>query len=479
MRRSILLAICDFLILSALSLSSGIGTGSSQVSQAIVQQPFSDASLDKITEAWLDDYKVTDEHIKLVQAQRELESLMNQRETLESQLSDIKVTAAEQEKQLTQVDKSQQQLKSALDEKSRALKTIDSVVKDLSVKNLKLEDNLAQRDEELSILSEQTAEFKTKVSTLEESVEEKESHISSLKQQTGTLKNTFEKVIADKDKSLKEEKKRSKEELKKAEDLLEEKHKLEVEKSAKDVELAMLKKELKTLKGEGKEYVWERYHNTATQLDFSITDISGLKPQKKEKSLFFPEITVEGNTYLVGESSVLSLGWDRIQRKKISDLSISIKVDAKKTEKAATMLYYKDLPRLILIPKQAGETEGALKVLGWENLLRRGLEGLYLFKIDGSSSPLNCYYSARSPGYLFTKNASSSSTTLSASPGDFLMTKKGELIGIFTNYSRCYVIPSPLELSNFKRIPLGRSPKEVYYDRFATAVLELQKKLKE
>ena len=537
MKRSILLAICDFLILSALSLTSGVKqyhnpvehlnpSGNIELGQQLELTP---------DESWKSEFKVTDERIHLIKAQREINRLSDSELKLETEkLTALKDIAQRNEniKALESVNRvmisKNTDLAAKIDHDKALIRNIDSIVQDLSGTNEKLNselkvktfriDNLGQinselsnvnkqltgnisaKDKQIEILGDRTNIIKESFSELESVIENKDKILQQVKRasqaieqenttlegrlQTQTAKLAGERVsnetITAQHNALKiqldevqlahtEGLQRKKHELLQKDNTLEDTLR---EMKRKDDELQRLEIKLAKL-SQGNGYVWEKYSSSSVKFSVTIKEDSSMNPRPHIKTGFLPEINVDGQSYLISEFNSLGFGWDKIARNMIHTLEVVVG-DKKRIN--TPIQYLTSNPKICLIPTSSTPSDQAVSTIGYSTLLKRGLDDIYLFKKNGNSSELKCYFSAAEPGFIFTKNASSASTTLSASPGDYLLTKTGKLIGVFVSHSKCYIIPNNLSNKLLSPIPITKDSGSKYFTEFSKTVKLLQKK---
>ena len=525
MRRSILLAICDFLILSALSLSSGVTQYHKPAEHADV---VSDGASTKLVpdKSWKSEFKVTGEQIRLYKAQKEIERLAASESRLKDEQSKAKQELLSREENIKALesinreiqDKNKDLVKKIEHDKS-LIRNIDTIVQDLSTKNKELSTDLTKKAFRIDNLCKINSNLSRLNKQMKENINAKEKQVSVLEERTKTLKASFkelESVIADKDKTIQQVKKATDEVMKNNERLVEsvEQHRMrlaqveeqkkqledkriELEKSLNNVKLEVLKEEqkrkhellikdvklsdaldeLKRLKlklaklSQGNGFVWEKYSGSSVKLDVKIVTVSEGKQRTMTSKGYIPEVEIDGDSYLLGEFSSLGFNWDRIVRNKVSELDILI--GGKNKVEGPVKCLIKN-PSICFIPIKSGLSKNSVKAIGYDALLKRGLDDIYLFKRNGNSSELKCYFSPAEPGYVFTKNAHSSSTTLSASPGDFLFTKKGRLIGVFVTHSKCYILPLELKKEQLSNIPVSKNKNEKYYIDFTKAIKKIR-----
>jgi len=540
MRRSILLAICDFLILSALSLSSGISQYHKPVEHINPTGPSLTASSGEVSPvqtepSWRSEFAVTNERIQLIKAQKQIDQLAVSEAMLQQKQEQAKRELAQRDaniKSLEDINREIASRHSRLVQKASTdkelIRDIDSIVQDLSTKNKELSSDLTKKSFRIDNLAKLNTNLANENKQLSSTILSKEKQIETLDSRTESLKSGFkdlESVIKNKDQiiqqvkltteqikkdnvalagSLEKQRERLAKEISERELLADQRNKLKeqmndvmirvqeehqqkkrelaqkdntlsdtlAELKRKEDELTKLQIKLAKL-SQGNGYVWEKYSSSSIKLDVSITEESSLSPKTQTRTGFYPEINIATKSYIVSEFESLGFSWSRITRNQVSKLQIVV---GDKSNITAPIRYITETPEVCLIETGSTPSKNAVIPIGYEALLKRGLDDIYLFKKNGNSSELKCYFSVSEPGYVFTKNASSSSTTLSSSPGDFLFTKKGKLIGVFISYSKCYIIPTELQPTQFSSIPVTKTADATYFSEFSSAISELQKK---
>lgn len=255
---------------------------------------------------------------------------------------------------------------------------------------------------------------------------------------------------------------------------------------------------LKTVEQKLSSNVLEKYSQSTVVLSFAIKEDRVFMPDYNATNRWFtPLVSINGKTWLIGYFNTLT-GINNISgHAKITELNYSIVQPTGKNRVAkklnGPLLALKDDPRACLIEAPAIKTP--MKALTFSELKARGIEDLYLFKsstfgkksgkLDGRCS-LNL-----EPGhqYLHIRNSTrSTDAILKAEPGDFVISKQGEFIGIvvavkISNFgkkseAKCFIMPDKTDLKKSITLPLQRGSGEKYYDLFASAVDKLKKQLR-
>jgi hypothetical protein len=528
MRKSILLAICDFLILSALSLSSGVTSQMQQQRQVV--NPTGNEQPKSLTpdKTWKTKFKVTDEQIKLLKAQKKINLLSSEQDRIRKEKERVQQELLERTQRIVALkgdNKSilnkNKELLNKVKQDKELIRNIELVVQNLSSQNKNLATNLDEKSSKIKSLSQGNKNLKNLNQQIVQSLNAKKKEIEVLAEKAKTLQATFkdyEQIILTKDKTIVQVKSLMKQieenNQKLAKDLnmtakqktLLEKRKRELETRLVDAQIAVQKEqqnrkralfaketalkdtldklkqkdsELKKLKDKlkklsvGNGFVWEKYTASSTKIKVNIVDSSGMKPELRSLVAFAPKLDINGQAAFLTEFSSIGLDWSKILRNKITSFELTVGTDAKNV--LEPIKYLTDNPKICFVQSPEKGVKNCVKTIGAALLLKRGLDDIYLFKKNGESSKLKCYFSIIDPGFVFT-NSVSSGNTLSAAPGDYLFTKKGQLIGIFVSHSKCYILPNDLSKLHYSTIPINKELGEKYYSKLTEAVKKILKK---
>lgn len=251
---------------------------------------------------------------------------------------------------------------------------------------------------------------------------------------------------------------------------------------------------LKTVEDELSSDALIKYSQSAVKLSFGIVeDRFFLSDYKDSAHWFSPILSINGKSWLIGHFNSMT-GIDKTSgHSRITKLTYTVSNPddknniAKKLDGSIRVL--KSDPRACLIEVPALKTQ--VKVLTFSALKKRGIEDLYLFKkstfgkksgkLDGRCS-LNL-----EPGkhYLYIRNSTrSTDAMLKAEPGDFIMSKQGQFVGIVIavkvsdfrkkSEAKCFVFPDGFKIDQAVKLPLKRRAGEEYYDAFAETVNKLK-----
>jgi hypothetical protein len=247
---------------------------------------------------------------------------------------------------------------------------------------------------------------------------------------------------------------------------------------------------LKTVENKLTSDALKKYSQSTVNFHFSISEDRVFMPDYKDSARWFtPLVSINGKTWLIGYFNSMT-GINKVSgHSRITELAYSMSqpdgknIGAKKL--TGPIFVLKDDQRACLI--EAPALKPPMKAISFSQLKARGIEDLYLFKsasfgkksgkLDGRCS-LNL-----EPGkqYLHIRNSTrSTDAIIKAEPGDFVISKQGEFIGIIvaveiSNFgkkaeAKCFVLPDNFTLNQSIKLPLQRGSGEKYYDLFAEKV---------
>lgn len=255
----------------------------------------------------------------------------------------------------------------------------------------------------------------------------------------------------------------------------------------KDVKIANLEQELRS-------DAISCYEKAAVELHMFLNNDRLLAGFQIDRSLYLPEITVGGKTYMVAAFRDFS-GLNKHEGgfSKVTELVYKRrfpgKGEAAWNTLTANALCLKEDPRVTLIPvdKPLGTP---LKTITLDDLRKRGLANLTLFKSSshgGITAELGDRCSldmTNGPGTLFIRNSNRMAATPAAEIGDFVISKEGQLVGVVVNvvssnlgqssHAVCYVFPLALNLEQAYKIQITKSPGAPLFDTFCADVERLR-----
>ena len=133
-------------------------------------------------------------------------------------------------------------------------------------------------------------------------------------------------------------------------------------------------------------------------------------------------------------------------------------------------------PRVCLIPSLLQDSQQGLVPIGFDQLMHRGVDNIFLYTKDGGRSLIELYPDMRNNGYLIIKNVfiDQLSNKYNATPGDFLLTKEGDFVGIVVQERQgealCFVLPTTIPKDELTTVSLRKGAGEEFYADFVEKV---------
>ncbi len=236
------------------------------------------------------------------------------------------------------------------------------------------------------------------------------------------------------------------------------------------------------------------YGSAVVQVDCAVTEESIFGGRTGKSTSYYPLVDFNGKIMLVGltnrfagdEKTALSF-------KNITgiDFSVLLPQGNVRTKLPAAMIV-SALEMRIAGFNYKDKNSTPLKLLTAEELLKRGLDGLYLFKptsFGGSSAKLDGRVSlalTNGSRSLFIRNAGRANNELKSAPGDFILSSDGEFVGIViandtvdnVRGSRVFLFESAAFWNNPVIVPLNKLPGEKYFSRYAGAMQMIRRKVR-
>ncbi len=242
--------------------------------------------------------------------------------------------------------------------------------------------------------------------------------------------------------------------------------------------------------------VLESYSSSAVRLDVGISEERMMFSQRGGGEYFLPLVEFNGKSYLVGSFSTLIGELDvPMTFNRVSELSYTVSPPAAEVKFAPIRLagpllaLGKDSRVAAFEVTVPGRTP--LKTLSIEELKKRGVQNLYLFKTssfgrDSAELTGRCSvdFSAAAP-YLFIRNqARGAGSELRAEPGDLVLTREGEFVGVVvaneavglmrSNEAKVLLFDPGEVWSKATAVSIAREPGREYFDAFTTGVRGLK-----
>ncbi len=259
-------------------------------------------------------------------------------------------------------------------------------------------------------------------------------------------------------------------------------------------QLEAAQRELRAAEEKLRSDVLERYDAAVVRLSLALSERRLLLNQKSGGVYYLPLIKVAGKTVMPGFHKQLfgdekyALNFDRIDQ-----LEYRVNISTAPLEQPGTLLRGPLLllpgePRIAAIEFTVRGRE-PLAALTIDALKQRGLDDLFLFK-SGSfgkeSVSLNGRCSldlaAGKPQLYIRNTGRGPAGELKAEPGDFIITKQGDFVGIVTGIenfdmgrrqeAKCFVFPEDFKWDGAKTIRLDKAPDAEYFENFSKGVRE-------
>lgn len=239
--------------------------------------------------------------------------------------------------------------------------------------------------------------------------------------------------------------------------------------------------------------VLERYDASVIRLTFSLNEKRLLLDQKGGGVFYLPLVKIAGKTVMPGFHKQLfgdaeyALNFNRIDRLEYRVNMTSAPIEEAGAQLHGPLLLFPGEPRMAAIEFNMRGRK-PLETLTINALKQRGLDGLFLFKpgsFGKESAPISdrCSLDLASGGapQLYIRNtARGSSSELRAEPGDFIITKQGDFVGVVTGIenfdmgrrqeAKCYVLPENFSWDGAKTIRLEKAENAEYFEDFAKGV---------
>ena len=213
-------------------------------------------------------------------------------------------------------------------------------------------------------------------------------------------------------------------------------------------------------------------------------------------SFFLPVVKFNGKNLIIGTLNKFAGDTSTaLAFAKVKELEFTVQAPGQQTLKnrlASPILVNRSEP-LAAAFEYRGLDRKPLPLLTIDTLKNRGTDGLYLFKCTslGKESTLldgRCSLSLV-PGenFMFIRNAGRANNELAAEPGDFILSREGEFVGLVISYeiserqrvksSKVLLFADEKAWNDAEKIPINRKNKESYYDGFAQKMQEIRKKI--
>ena len=221
---------------------------------------------------------------------------------------------------------------------------------------------------------------------------------------------------------------------------------------------------------EPKENVLVRYDEAVRELNVYMREKDVIDDDDFQATLFLPEVVLNDKPYLVAEFESIGLRWKQLKDGDIDLLSFTVaKSGPTPSSQYVDGVYaVNQEPRVCLIPSSLQEAQQGLIPIGFDQLMYRGVDNIFLYTKDGRRSLVEVYPDMRNKGYLIIKNVfiDQFSNKYNAAPGDFLLTKEGEFVGIVVQEQQgealCYVLPIAIPENEMIALSLRKEGSEQF-----------------
>ena len=234
--------------------------------------------------------------------------------------------------------------------------------------------------------------------------------------------------------------------------------------------------------------VLKRYSQSAVKLNYKLRENRLLKDRIESSEKFLPAVSIGNKNYLISALQTFagyrqnSAALGNVTELEYANSAAAAGSKAVSKKINGPLFVEKGDCRVALLETSAPGIQ-PLTVLTKDNLKRRGIQDLYLFKTSsfGKDSTIldsRCSMSFESDDdYLYIRNGARVSSELKAEVGDLVLTKQGELAAIVValeNYdfdrqqeARCYVFNNLPEVNELSRISLEKQPGQQDYREFS------------
>ena len=424
----------------------------------------------------------------------------------QQQLADARKAIEEREQKLEntggELTRTREELAAQRNELANVRSTLESELARLAEVRTRaqaLESNLSFTRGRLSAAERELAEARSAAEQNRKLAARREMEVRDTQRQLADARKAMLKAVNDYSR-VKSELDRSKEAISAAADArAEAERNLAAKQGEADTALARLeatKKELQAAEEKLRSDVLERYDASVIRLTFVLNEKRLLLDQKGGGVFYLPLVNIAGKTVmpgfhkqLVGDSEY-ALNFDRVDRLEYRVNVTSAPLEEAGTQLRGPLLLFPGEPRLAAIEFNVRGRK-PLAALTIDALKQRGLDDLFLFKpgtFGKESAPISdrCSLDLGSGGpQLYIRNTGrGSGSELRAEPGDFIITKQGDFVGIVTGIenfdmgrrqeAKCYVLPADFKWDGAKTIRLEKAAGAEYFEDFSKGVREIR-----
>lgn len=424
----------------------------------------------------------------------------------QQQLADARKAIEEREQKLEntggELTRTREELAAQRNELANVRSTLESELARLAEVRTRaqaLESNLSFTRGRLSAAERELAEARSAAEQNRKLAARREMEVRDTQRQLADARKAMLKAVNDYSR-VKSELDRSKEAISAAADArAEAERNLAAKQGEADTALARLeatKKELQAAEEKLRSDVLERYDASVIRLTFVLNEKRLLLDQKGGGVFYLPLVNIAGKTVMPGFHKQLfgdaeyALNFDRVDRLEYRVNVTSAPLEEAGTQLRGPLLLFPGEPRLAAIEFNVRGRK-PLAALTIDALKQRGLDDLFLFKLGTfgkESAPISdrCSLDLGSGGpQLYIRNTGrGSGSELRAEPGDFIITKQGDFVGIVTGIenfdmgrrqeAKCYVLPADFKWDGAKTIRLEKAAGAEYFEDFSKGVREIR-----
>ncbi len=424
----------------------------------------------------------------------------------QQQLADARKAIEEREQKLEntggELTRTREELAAQRNELANVRSTLESELARLAEVRTRaqaLESNLSFTRGRLSAAERELAEARSAAEQNRKLAARREMEVRDTQRQLADARKAMLKAVNDYSR-VKSELDRSKEAISAAADArAEAERNLAAKQGEADTALARLeatKKELQAAEEKLRSDVLERYDASVIRLTFALNEKRLLLDQKGGGVFYLPLVNIAGKTVMPGFHKQLfgdaeyALNFDRVDRLEYRVNITSAPLEEAGTQLRGPLLLFPGEPRLAAIEFNVRGRK-PLAALTIDALKQRGLDDLFLFKpgtFGKESAPISdrCSLDLGSGGpQLYIRNTGrGSGRELRAEPGDFIITKQGDFVGIVTGIenfdmgrrqeAKCYVLPADFKWDGAKTIRLEKAAGVEYFKDFSKGVREIR-----
>ena len=422
----------------------------------------------------------------------------------QQQLADARKAIEEREQKLEntggELTRTREELAAQRNELANVRSTLESELARLAEVRTRaqaLESNLSFTRGRLSAAERELAEARSAAEQNRKLAARREMEVRDTQRQLADARKAMLKAVNDYSRVKSE---RSKEAISAAADArAEAERNLAAKQGEADTALARLeatKKELQAAEEKLRSDVLERYDASVIRLTFVLNEKRLLLDQKGGGVFYLPLVNIAGKTVMPGFHKQLFgdaeyvLNFDRVDRLEYRVNVTSAPLEEAGTQLRGPLLLFPGEPRLAAIEFNVRGRK-PLAALTIDALKQRGLDDLFLFKpgtFGKESAPISdrCSLDLGSGGpQLYIRNTGrGSGSELRAEPGDFIITKQGDFVGIVTGIenfdmgrrqeAKCYVLPADFKWDGAKTIRLEKAAGAEYFEDFSKGVREIR-----